>query len=176
MTKRGYGCGPVFETDMIPPMPESSISIDSILSPELTFCKVTGSSKKRILELIAEKVAAQIPGLDEGQIFNNLVGRERLGSTGIGQGIAIPHCRLEGSDRVIGVMLTLDEGISFDAIDNQPVDLLFTLIVPKEATGEHLELLSQLAETFNDQDFCEWLRESPDSDTLYQRMIRSASR
>ena len=67
-------------------------------------------------------------------LFNNLVCRERLGSTGIGQGIAIPHCRLENCDRVIGALITLKDKIDFDSIDNQPVDLLFVLIVPQEAT------------------------------------------
>jgi PTS system nitrogen regulatory IIA component len=126
-------------------MPESVFSIDAILSPELTLCGVPGSSKKRILELIAEQVSEHCPELEQTQIFNNLVARERLGSTGIGQGIAIPHCRLDGCQGVVGALLTLEDAVSFDAIDNQPVDLLFVLIVPKEATSEHLELLSQLA-------------------------------
>ena len=112
-------------------------------------------------------------GLSDTEIFNNLVSRERLGSTGIGQGIAIPHCRLEGLDRVIGVLMTLEESIDFDAIDNQPVDLIFALIVPKEATSEHLELLSQLAEKFNERSFCDRLRQSEDASTLYQRMTAS---
>jgi len=76
-------------------------------------------------------VAQFYPELDENQIFNNLVARERLGSTGIGQGIAIPHCRLEDCKRVVGALLTLSEPIDFDAIDNEPVDLLFVLLVPR---------------------------------------------
>lgn len=152
-------------------MTDTTLTIDTILTPELTLCRVPGSSKKRILEYISEEIQRRYPELSDSQIFNNLVSRERLGSTGIGQGIAIPHCRLEGCDRVIGVLVTLEEGVAFDAIDNQPVDLLFTLIVPKEATSEHLELLSQLAEKFNDHNFCDQLRQCTDSDTLYKRMI-----
>lgn len=151
-------------------MTDSTLTINSILAPELTLCRVNGSSKKRILEFISGQVAEQYPELDEGLIFNNLLSRERLGSTGIGQGIAIPHCRLEGCTRVVGALVTLDEGVDFDAIDNQPVDLLFTLIVPKEATGEHLELLSQLAEQFNDRSFCDALRACTDADQLYRKM------
>lgn len=151
-------------------MSDTTLTIENILAPDLTLCRVSVSSKKRILEFIAEQIHLHSAALDETQIFNNLVSRERLGSTGIGQGIAIPHCRLEGCDHVVGVLMTLEEGVDFDAIDNQPVDLLFTLIVPKEATSEHLELLSQLAEKFNDRAFCDQLRQCTDADSLYQRM------
>ncbi|MCK7546112.1 PTS IIA-like nitrogen regulatory protein PtsN [Marinobacter bryozoorum] len=151
-------------------MTDSTLTINNILAPELTLCRVNGTSKKRILEFISEKVAAQYPELDETQTFNNLIARERLGSTGIGQGIAIPHCRLDGCTRVVGALATLEEGVAFDAIDNQPVDLLFTLIVPREATSEHLELLSQLAEQFNDRSFCDALRSCTSSEALYQKM------
>ncbi|MCC4270387.1 MULTISPECIES: PTS IIA-like nitrogen regulatory protein PtsN [Marinobacter] len=154
-------------------MSEPSLTIDNILAPELTLCKVPASSKKRVLEFIAERIHFQDEILSDTQIFNNLVSRERLGSTGIGEGIAIPHCRLEGLDRVIGVLMTLEEPVDFDAIDNQPVDLVFALIVPKEATSEHLELLSQLAERFNDSTFCARLRQCEDAANLYQRMAES---
>ena len=154
-------------------MPTSTLSIESILAPELTLCGVPGTSKKRILETIAERVAQFYPELDENQIFNNLVARERLGSTGIGQGIAIPHCRLEDCKRVVGALLTLSEPISFDAIDNEPVDLLFVLLVPQNATSEHLELLSQLAEKFNDRSLCKKLRQCQDSDELYELIVSS---
>ncbi|MBW7470536.1 PTS IIA-like nitrogen regulatory protein PtsN [Marinobacter sp. M216] len=151
-------------------MSDTSLTIDNILAPELTLCRVPASSKKRVLEFIAEQIHRHDESLSETQIFNNLVSRERLGSTGIGQGIAIPHCRLEGLDHVVGVLLTLEESIEFDAIDNQPVDLVFALVVPKEATSEHLELLSQLAEKFNERAFCDGLRQCDDATTLYKRM------
>ncbi|MFO8141256.1 MAG: PTS IIA-like nitrogen regulatory protein PtsN [Marinobacter sp.] len=156
-------------------MSDTSLTIDNILAPELTLCRVPASSKKRVLETIAEHIHHQDETLSDTEIFSNLISRERLGSTGIGQGIAIPHCRLEGLDRVIGVLMTLAERIDFDAIDNQPVDLVFALIVPKEATSEHLELLSQLAEKFNDNAFCERLRQCEDAGTLYQRMTAAST-
>ncbi|WP_417513566.1 PTS IIA-like nitrogen regulatory protein PtsN [Marinobacter sp.] len=155
-------------------MSDTSLTIDNILAPELTLCKVPASSKKRVLEFIAEQIRQQNDSLSESQIFNNLIARERLGSTGIGQGIAIPHCRLEGLEHVIGVLMTLDEAVEFDAIDNQPVDLVFALVVPKEATSEHLELLSQLAEKFNERTFCDRLRQCEDAATLYQRMTAAS--
>ncbi|MGC8121148.1 PTS IIA-like nitrogen regulatory protein PtsN [Marinobacter sp. VGCF2001] len=154
-------------------MSDPSLTIDNILAPELTLCRASASSKKRVLEFIAERIHFQDEILSDTQIFNNLVSRERLGSTGIGEGIAIPHCRLEGLDRVIGVLMTLEEPVDFDAIDNQPVDLVFALIVPKEATSEHLELLSQLAERFNDNEFCTQLRQCTDAASLYQRMTKN---
>lgn len=155
-------------------MTEPAISLQSILSPALTRCGVPGGSKKRILETIAKLVAEHFPFLDENAIFNNLVSRERLGSTGIGQGIAIPHCRLENCDRVIGALLTLEQKIPFDAIDNEPVDLLFALIVPQEATSEHLILLSQLAEKFNDRDFCARLRNCRSNEELFALAMEGA--
>ncbi|PHQ26835.1 PTS IIA-like nitrogen-regulatory protein PtsN [Marinobacter guineae] len=154
-------------------MSDTPLTIDNILAPELTLCRVSASSKKRALEFIAEQINHQDNTLSETQIFNNLISRERLGSTGIGQGIAIPHCRLEGLDHVVGVLMTLEESVEFDAIDNQPVDLIFALVVPKEATSEHLELLSQLAEKFNERSFCDRLRQCEDANTLYERMTAS---
>lgn len=156
-------------------MTDTSLTIENILAPELTLCRVPASSKKRVMETIAEQIQKHDSLLSDTQIFTNLVARERLGSTGIGQGIAIPHCRLEGLDHVVGVLLTLEEGVAFDAIDNQPVDLVFTLIVPKEATSEHLELLSQLAEKFNERAFCDQLRQCTDAGSLYRRMTAETS-
>ncbi|MFV8570460.1 PTS IIA-like nitrogen regulatory protein PtsN [Marinobacter sp. SBS5] len=152
-------------------MTDSSLTIDNILAPELTLCRVAASSKKRVLEFIAEHIHQQDESLNDTDIFNNLVSRERLGSTGIGEGIAIPHCRLDGLDRVIGVLMTLAEPVDFDSIDSQPVDIVFALVVPREATSEHLELLSQLAEKFNESSFCEKLRQCQDAGSLHQAMI-----
>lgn len=153
-------------------MTDKSISIQSILSPELTLTGVPGSSKKRVLEQISHLVSSHYPNLEEKSVFNNLLNRERLGSTGIGQGIAIPHCRLDDSEQVIGALLTLQDKVPFDAIDNEPVDLLFVLLVPKEATSEHLDLLSQLAEKFNNAELCKKLRTCKDNNELYQTIIQ----
>lgn len=154
-------------------MTDTPVSIQSILSPELAICGLPGSSKKKVLEEIAQRIAQQHPDINENTVFNSLIGRERLGSTGIGQGIAIPHCRLESCQKVIGALLTLEEKVPFDAIDNEPVDLLFVLIVPQEATSEHLELLSQLAEKFNDAALCQKLRSCKDNETLYNTIIQT---
>lgn len=152
-------------------MSESSITIESILSPRLTLCGLPGSSKKKVLEEIAKTIANVRLDLEENEIFDNLVARERLGSTGIGQGIAIPHSRTESAQEVIGCLFTLQEKVPFDSIDNEPVDVLFVLLVPTEATSEHLELLSQIAEKFNNPEFCNRLRQATDDKALYDAMI-----
>ncbi len=152
-------------------MSNQTITIEAILSPELTQTGLPGSSKKKILQEVATQISRQYPQLEEDMIFENLITRERLGSTGIGQGIAIPHSRLENLDKVIGCLFTLEEQIDFDAIDNKPVDILFVLIVPLEATSEHLELLSQIAEKFNNAQFCEEIRRSENGQELYKKAI-----
>jgi PTS system nitrogen regulatory IIA component len=152
-------------------MSENSITIESILSPRLTQIGLPGSSKKKVLEEVARTVASVRSDLEENEIFDNLIARERLGSTGIGQGIAIPHSRSDSCDEVIGCLFTTKEKVSFDAIDNEPVDVLFVLLVPKEATSEHLELLSQIAEKFNNPSFCDRLRSATSNQELYETMI-----
>lgn len=128
------------------------------------------SSKKRVLEAIGALLASSTPGLTETKVFDKLLERERLGSTGLGQGIALPHARMEGVEQACGALIRLEEGIDFDALDNQPVDLVFGLMVPEEATDEHLQLLAQLARLFSDTEFCGKLRKAPDAQTLYKRM------
>lgn len=152
-------------------MPDTKITIKSILSPELTQTGLPGSSKKKVLEEVARRIATQYDHLEENSIFNNLIARERLGSTGIGQGIAIPHSRLDDCEQVIGCLFTLEEKIPFDAIDNEPVDILFVLLVPLEATSEHLELLSQIAEKFNDAALCRRLRAATNGQKLLDTII-----
>ena len=152
-------------------MSEHSITVESILSPRLTQCGLPGSSKKKVLEEVARKIAEVREDLEENEVFDNLINREKLGSTGIGKGIAIPHSRSEGCKEVLGCLFTLQEKVPFEAIDNEPVDLLFVLLVPAEATSEHLELLSQIAEKFNDSSFCNRLRESQTDQELYDTMV-----
>ena len=97
--------------------------------------------------------------------------REKLGSTGFGNGIAIPHCRLIGCTSPISAVIHLASAVDFDAIDGEPVDLLFVLLVPEEATDEHLELLRQIASIFEQDDVRERLRNAPDSTALYQAVL-----
>jgi PTS system nitrogen regulatory IIA component len=144
------------------------MKLQTILTPERTLCSAPGESKKSVLENIAEFIAPTISDLDAHTIFACLVTREKLGSTGIGKGIAIPHCRLRNCPKVIGALITLQNKVDFEAIDDEPVDLLFVLLVPEQATDEHLQILAGLARMFNEDSFCSRLREASDNNSLYQ--------
>ncbi len=147
------------------------MQLEEILTPERCFCQVDGVSKKRVLMHISELLGKQFATLDESEVFNAIMAREQLGSTGLGNGIAIPHCRVPHCQGIIGALITLKEPIEFDAIDSKPVDLLFVLIVPEQKTDEHVKTLAGLAELFNDPDFCYTLRQTQDSDDLYNIAI-----
>ena len=146
------------------------MQISQILAPERTYAKVDGGSKKRVLELIG-KLIAQHTQLDADAIYESLIAREKLGSTGFGNGIAIPHCRLEQCTEAVGALLQLESSIDFDSLDGAPVDLIFVLLVPHEATEQHLQILKTLAEKLDQQALREALRQAPDAHTLYQVMV-----
>lgn len=118
------------------------------------------SSKKRILEQAARLLAANSEEPAVEQIFERLLERERLGSTGLAGGVALPHARMPGIRESRGAFLRLAEAIEFDALDGKPVDLVFALLVPEDANEEHLQLLSKLAATFNQEDLRDRLREA----------------
>ncbi|PTQ71801.1 PTS IIA-like nitrogen regulatory protein PtsN [Pseudomonas sp. GV071] len=147
------------------------IRLENILTPGRSLVGVPGGSKKRVLEQIANLVARELPDLDGQDIFESLVAREKLGSTGFGNGIAIPHCRLPGCTAPISALLRLDSAVDFDAIDGAPVDLLFVLLVPEAATDEHLELLRQIASMLDRSEVREQLRHAPTSERLYQVVV-----
>jgi PTS system nitrogen regulatory IIA component len=135
------------------------MNIASLLTPDRILCGAESTSKKRLLETLADMLAKDLPELDVTTVFEGLLHRERLGSTGIGHGVAIPHGRLAGIDRAYGALITLTEGIDYDAPDHQPVDLLFALIVPEQSTDEHLQILATLAQSFSDPVSTEQLRQ-----------------
>ncbi|NVK44115.1 MAG: PTS IIA-like nitrogen regulatory protein PtsN [Oceanospirillaceae bacterium] len=148
--------------------------LHELLTPPLTLCNLDGGSKKRVLETASKIIAENTEGVAAEDIFSGLIGRERLGSTGIGSGIAIPHCRLDSATQAIGMLIKLEEPIDFDAIDNQPVDLLFLLLVPSEASDEHLQTLAMLAELFSRQDVLSTLRDTSTDQQLYDTALRLA--
>lgn len=125
-------------------------------------------SKKRALEELSNLIAQDQTQLNANGIFESLISRERLGSTGVGYGVAIPHGRIKNCENITGAFIQLQQGIDFDAMDNQPVDILFALIVPEESTDEHLQVLALLASMFNDGNFRQKLRQSQNEEEIYQ--------
>jgi PTS system nitrogen regulatory IIA component len=142
--------------------------VKEIISPELIAYKANASSKKRALEKLSELLSNNNPNLSQQDIFESFLSREKLGSTALGHGVALPHGRLKSTDKTSGAFLQLDQGVDFDAEDQQPVDLIFAMLVPEESTEEHLKLLSQLAEMFSSEEFREKLRAAENNDKLYK--------
>ncbi|ATA25643.1 PTS IIA-like nitrogen regulatory protein PtsN [Brenneria goodwinii] len=150
------------------------LQLSTVLRPECTQSAVHCQSKKRALEIISELAAKQL-NLPTQIIFDALLIRERMGSTGIGNGIAIPHGKLEGEDVLgaVGVFIQLEQPVAFDAIDNQPVDLLFALLVPAEQCKTHLHTLSLAAKRLADKTVCRRLRAAQSDEELYQIMTEA---
>ncbi|WP_213679222.1 PTS sugar transporter subunit IIA [Saccharospirillum alexandrii] len=148
------------------------IPLDQVLTVERVFVGAFGASKKRVLQTLAERLASAVPGVTELDLFDQLIARERLGSTGLGQGIALPHCRLANIDRPVAALVKLDEAVDFESPDRQPVDLMFALVVPEAATDEHLQLLAAVVERFNDSETVAALRDTRDPDELYRLFFK----
>ena len=136
------------------------MTLETILPPERVLYDVPGGSKKRVLEFFSTFIAQHTPSLDSQEVFSRLIGRERLGSTGIGNGVAIPHARSPHCSAPIAGFLKLAEPVDFDAIDGDPVDLVFVLLVPEEADDTHLALLGQVATIMNDAHTRQQLRKA----------------
>lgn len=143
------------------------MSITSLLTQELTVANIDGVSKKRVIDTLAQLFAEVRPDIDPTSLFRQLVNREKLGSTGIGLGIAIPHCRCADTNNTLIACLSLSDPIDFDSIDHQPVDLVFAMIVPENAESEHLELLSSIASKLQDDSYVAKLRKAKNSEELY---------
>jgi PTS system nitrogen regulatory IIA component len=147
--------------------------ISDLLNPERIRFDVQSSSKKRLLELISEELARNTDEFSKREIFESLCARERLGSTGLGKGVAIPHGRVKGSQHVQASFIRLKKPLPFDAVDGQPVDLLFCLAVPEDCGEDHLKLLAQVAEMFSDPELLQELREAKSSGRLLQLLSGS---
>ena len=147
--------------------------ISDLLSPERILCDVHSSSKKRLLETISEELARNSDEISKREIFESLCARERLGSTGLGKGVAIPHGRVKGTQHVEVSFIRLKHPLPFDAADGEPVDLLFALAVPEDCSEDHLKLLAQVAELFSDPELLEQLRQADSSGRLLQLLSRT---
>lgn len=146
--------------------------LTDILTPEAILPSVKASSKKQLLQELAAFAAAQA-GLLESDIYEALLQRERLGSTGIGHGIAIPHGKLPKLDRLIGVFARLEKPIDFDALDGETVDLVFLLLAPEGAGADHLKALSRVARALRDPAIAQKLRKSHDASALFALLTQT---
>ncbi|MDG1987338.1 MAG: PTS sugar transporter subunit IIA [Halieaceae bacterium] len=134
-----------------------------LLTPERTLFKVSGRSRKRIFEVLASAFSLSVTEISTKEVYEGLLERERLGSTGLGMGVAIPHCRVESCITPMGVLASLDHELDFDSSDGCPVNLLFALIVPYHAHQDHLDILSEVAKLFCQESFCGNLRTAKSS-------------
>ena len=140
--------------------------VAQLISPERIKTGVETGSKKRALELLAELLASAQPNLTTEEIFACMVRRERLGSTGVGNGMALPHGRLHGLSESVCALLKLAEGVDYDASDEQPVDVLFAMLVPEDAEQRDLDTLAELAEMLTDKQFADQLRQAESADAI----------
>jgi PTS system nitrogen regulatory IIA component len=146
--------------------------LEALLTPAMTRCAIPGVSKKRIFETAADLICDHHTELETNEVYGKLLAREKLGSTALGEGIAIPHCRISNCNDAIVALLTLDAGIDFDAPDNNPVDILFFLLVPDEAQQEHLNILAGLAQLLSDAAFCTALRAASSDEELHRAAVQ----
>lgn len=143
-----------------------------ILSPSAVLARLEATSKKDMLQGAA-KLVAEVIKKDGLTVFDVLWERERLGTTGVGYGIAIPHGRLEGLDKVQGFFIRLAEPIAFEAIDDRPVDLVFVLLAPAEAGADHLHALATVSRLLRDQKLCEQIRKAKDESAIYRLLTET---
>lgn len=142
------------------------MDLGDLVTPEGVVPSLKAKSKKQALQDLAAK-AAQLTGLDAREIFDTLLQRERLGSTGLGRGIAIPHVKFKALDNIVCLFARLDLPIDFDALDNEPVDLIFLLLAPEHASGDHLKALARISRLLREPTAIERLRKSSDRDAIF---------
>ena len=142
------------------------MDIQAIVSLDRTECAVQCNSKKRILEIIADIAAKNNENIDSATVLSSLMSRERMGSTGIGNGIALPLGRLAGLEKVIAIVVTCTPAIDFDALDEKPVDIFFALLVPEEQTEGHLQTLATVAGKLSDKETIKAIRRATKSDEI----------
>ncbi len=148
------------------------MEISDILKPEAVFADLKASNKKHILQELSRQ-AAEVTKIDKRRIFETLMERERFGTTGVGNGIAIPHGKLRDIDRLHGLFARLDKPIDFAAIDEHPVDLVFLLLAPEGAGADHLKALARISRLLRDKTVCKKLRGANSADALYMLLTQS---
>lgn len=142
------------------------MTVASLITPETVVAGIKGNGKKQVLQELSTHLA-RVSGLSDRAVFETLLQRERLGTTGIGQGIAIPHGRIAGLDRLVGLFARLARPVDFESLDGEMVDLVFVLLAPEEAGADHLQALARIARLFRGASVAQKLRQTEDPAALY---------
>lgn len=142
------------------------MDLHDFLLPQAVTADLRATSKKQLLQQLSSRAAA-LTGLEERRILETILERERLGSTGFGGGVAIPHGKIEGLGKVFGLFARLNGAVDYDALDRQPVDLVFLLLAPQGAGADHLKALARVSRVFRDRNMVEKLRGSTSADAIY---------
>lgn len=155
-------------------MTKPAVLLSDLLSANTVLADQSASGKKELIHTLSKKVASSL-NLKEHSVFDILWEREKLGTTGVGHGIAIPHGRIEGLEKVCGFFARLSSPIAFDAVDGQPIDLVFLLLAPESAGADHLHALASVSRTLRDDALCEKLRGAKQSDLFELLTTASAA-
>ncbi|MDP3897118.1 MAG: PTS IIA-like nitrogen regulatory protein PtsN [Mesorhizobium sp.] len=142
------------------------MDLSDLIEAKAIMPALCANSKKQLLQLLAEK-AAEVTGLPEREVFDTILQRERLGSTGVGNGIAIPHGKLAGVKKITGVFARLESPVDFESLDDQPVDLVFLLLAPEGAGADHLKALSRIARVLRDGDIVTKVRGTTEASAIH---------
>jgi nitrogen PTS system EIIA component len=145
------------------------------LSPDSVIVPMRAQSKKQVLQDLAAHACRQLAGLDAREVFETLLQRERLGSTGIGEGVAIPHGKLPRLDHLFGLVARFDRPIDFESLDSQPVDLAFLLLAPEGAGADHLKALARVARVLREPGLIERMRAARDAGALYALLAQNSA-
>ncbi|CAN7170891.1 PTS IIA-like nitrogen regulatory protein PtsN [Phyllobacterium sp. LjRoot231] len=143
------------------------MDLGDLIQPDAVLPALKVNSKKQLLQIMSEK-AAVLTGLSEREVFDTILQRERLGSTGVGNGIAIPHGKINSVKRIAGVFAQLETPVDFEALDDQPVDIVFLLLAPENAGADHLKALSRIARMLRDPERIAKLRTAHDASLIYE--------
>lgn len=149
------------------------MDLQEFLAPAAVLADLRVPSKKALLQQLAHR-AGGLTGIDERRLLDTISERERLGSTGFGGGVAIPHGKVEGLDKVFGLFVRLNTALDYDALDRQPVDLVFLLLAPQGAGADHLKALAAVSRTFRDRAITAKLRAATSADALYAMLANGA--
>jgi PTS system nitrogen regulatory IIA component len=144
--------------------------LEELIKPDSVLCNAHARSKKHCLEILSELLIRSVPDISGDDIFESLIDRERLGCTSLEQGVAFPHCRVEGLDTSVAALIKLTEAVDFDAPDDEPVDLVFALAVPAELDSERQADVGRIAEMLRETELRARLREAATSRELYDAL------